>query len=76
MRLYNPANGAEYITASDDEAHIAVYLEAGWKPAPEPKARPGYEPEPTVYAPVEPEPETASKSKRATKKASEGESTS
>jgi SAP domain len=52
MRLYNPRNGAEYVTASDDEDHVAVYLEAGWEPAPEPKARPGYQPEPVRYAPV------------------------
>jgi hypothetical protein len=52
MRLYNPFNGAEFITASDDEDHVNVYLKAGWKPAPEPEAKPGYQPEPTIYAPV------------------------
>jgi hypothetical protein len=66
MRLYNPKNGSTFTTASDDEAHVAVYLEAGWVPAPEPVVRPGYQPEPVVYAPVpQAEPEEAAKPKRA-----------
>lgn len=62
MRLYNPKNGAEYETASDDEAHVQVYLDAGWEKAPDPPpAEPGFEPEPVTYAPVEPKKATAAK---------------
>jgi hypothetical protein len=50
MRMYHPDLGEE-IEALDD-AQAAVYAESGWKPAPEPEARPGYEPEPVTYAPV------------------------
>jgi hypothetical protein len=52
MRLYNPKNGAEFDTESDDELHNQVYLDMGWEPAPEPEQKPGYEPEPVTYAPV------------------------
>jgi len=47
-RLYHPALGRE-IEVPDDEGCIAVHAESGWLPAPEPEARPGYEPEPVVY---------------------------
>lgn len=70
MRLYNPKSGAEFVTASDDEDHVNVYLEAGWLPAPEPEAKPGYQPEPTVYAPV-----VAEKPKAKPKASSSSEST-
>jgi hypothetical protein len=61
MRLYNPKNGAEFDTESDDELHNQVYLDMGWKPAPEPEATPpGIVPEPVTYAPV-------TKTKRGTK---------
>lgn len=71
MRLYNPLNGTEFVTASDEEDHVAIYLEAGWLPAPEPEAKPGYQPEPTIYAPVEPEPEKpAAKSSKSSKEES------
>ena len=53
MLLYNPLNGATFDTESDDELHNAVYLEMGWKPAPEPEPAPvGRMPEPVTYAPV------------------------
>ena len=55
MHLYNPRNGATFDTESDDEWHNNVYLDMGWLEAPEPEpVRPGYEPEPVVYAPVTP----------------------
>jgi len=50
-RLYHPKLGAE-ITVPDDDDVIAVHAESGWKPAPEPEAKPGYEPEPVIYEPV------------------------
>lgn len=55
-RMYHPHIGRE-IDVPDDEACIAVHAESGWLPAPEPVARPGYEPGPVTYAPVVPEPE-------------------
>jgi len=61
MRLYNPHSGVEFETASDDDLHVQVYLDAGYLPAPEPEVKPGYEPEPVVYAPV------VSKAKRGSK---------
>jgi hypothetical protein len=57
MRLYNEKNGQEYTTVSDDPLHVQVYLDAGWQPAPEMEQRPGFQPEPVVYAPVKSEPE-------------------
>lgn len=50
IRLYHPDLGTE-IDALDDR-QAAVYAEAGWLPAPEPEAKPGYQPEPVRYAPV------------------------
>ena len=39
MRLYNPKNGAEFDTETDDEAHGAVYLDARLVgPDPEPRS--------------------------------------
>ena len=56
MRLYNPKNGAQFDTESDDELHNQVYLDMGLLPAPEPEEpAPGYAPEPVVYAPVSPQ---------------------
>jgi hypothetical protein len=53
MRLYNPLNGTEYETESDDELHVQVYLDMGWLPAPDPEpAEVGRAPEPVRYAPV------------------------
>lgn len=53
MRLYNPKNGHEFVTNSDDEWHVQVYLDMGWLPAPEPEApSPAHAPEPVTYAPV------------------------
>lgn len=50
MRLYNPKNGHEFTTSSDDELHVNVYLDAGWKPAPDPEPAPvGRAPEPVTY---------------------------
>jgi hypothetical protein len=63
MQLYNPRNGAEFETNSDDELHVQVYLDMGFEKAPEPEQKPGYEPEPVTYAPV-------TKTKRASKTAS------
>jgi hypothetical protein len=64
MRLYHPNRkppANEYVTESDDELHVQVYLDAGWLPAPEPEApSPAHAPEPVSYAPV-------TKTKRATK---------
>lgn len=62
MRMYHPAVGAE-IDVPDDPDCIAVHTDAGWEPAPEPVARPGYEPEPVRYEPV------TTKATRSTKKA-------
>lgn len=50
IRMYHPDLGVEIEAL--DEPQAAVYAESGWKAAPEPKARPGYEPEPVRYAPV------------------------
>jgi hypothetical protein len=50
-RMYHPHLGRE-IEVPDDEGCIAVHADAGWVLAPEPVARPGYEPEPVTYAPV------------------------
>lgn len=63
MRLYHPnlkPPHNEYVTASDDELHVKVYLDAGWIPASEPEVVPGLVPEPVTYAPV-------TKTKRAAK---------
>lgn len=49
-RLYHPDLGVECEVPTDEAA--AVLAESGWLPAPEPESRPGYEPEPVVYAPV------------------------
>lgn len=69
-RLYNPRNGAEFETASDDELHVKVYLDAGFEVAPEPEATPrGIAPEPVTYAPVEKKP--AAKTSKATKSTDE-----
>jgi hypothetical protein len=48
--MFHPDLGVEIDAANEGQA--AVYAESGWKPAPEPEARPGYEPEPVKYAPV------------------------
>lgn len=50
IRMYHPALGVE-IEARDDR-QAAVYAESGWKPAPEPEVRPGYQPDPVRYEPV------------------------
>ncbi len=50
IRMYHPDLGVEIEAL--DEGQAAVYAESGWKPAPEPETRPGYEPEPVRYAPV------------------------
>lgn len=60
MRLYNPRNGQEFVTSSDDDLHVKVYLDAGFEVAPEPEVVPGLVPEPVTYAPV-------TKTKRAAK---------
>jgi len=57
IRLYHPnldppGNECEVM----DEAQVAVLAESGWELAPEPEARPGYEPEPVKYAPITLEP--------------------
>jgi hypothetical protein len=62
MRLYNPKNGSQFDTESDDEAHNQVYLDAGWVQAPDPEpAEPGFAPVPVTYAPVEPKKAPAAK---------------
>ena len=66
MRLFHPHLGREYDTGSDDPDHLQGFYDAGWQDAPEQVAKPGFEPEPTVYAPVVPD-EPAVKAKRATK---------
>jgi len=57
VRLYHPnlkPPTNEFVTESDDELHVKVYLDAGWLPAPEPEAAgPHVAPEPVTYAPVE-----------------------
>ena len=63
-RLYHPELGREY-ECPDDEGLLSVLAEAGWKPAPEPEAIPGHEPEPVTYEPVV----TVSKAKRTSKSA-------
>lgn len=69
MRLYHPnlkppAN--EFVTESNDELHLQVYFDAGWKEAPEPEASDAaHAPEPVEYAPVEKKP--AAKATKATK---------
>ncbi len=50
-RLYHPDLGTEY-ECPDDEGLLEVMGAAGWKPAPEPEKRAGYQPEPVKYAPV------------------------
>ncbi len=76
VRMYHPSLGRE-VDVPDDEGCIAVYAESGWRRAPEPVARPGYEPEPVTYAPVapepdpEPEPEPAPRGKAAKAKATD-----
>lgn len=64
VRMYHPHVGRE-IEVPDDEDCIAVHAEVGWLLAPEPVARPGYEPEPVIYAPVVPEPEPVPSGKAA-----------
>ena len=62
MRLYNPLNGHQFETNSDDELHVQVYLDAGWVPAPAPEpAEPGRAPEPVKFEPVKPAAKTAKK---------------
>lgn len=64
MRLYNPKNGHEFTTSSDDEAHVGVYLDMGWKPAPDPEPAPvGRAPELVQYEPVKPKPTKATAKK-------------
>lgn len=62
MRLYNPLNGQEFETNSDDELHVQVYLDMGFKKAPDPSpAEPGRAPEPVTYEPVKPAAKAAKK---------------
>lgn len=59
MRIFHETLGRE-VDLPDASAEVLI-AESGWKPAPEPEAIPGHEPDPVVYAPVtkpDPEPET------------------
>lgn len=52
-RLYHPKTGHEIDWVPDHEDTINVFLERGWKIAPEPEEpEPGYAPEPVTYEPV------------------------
>lgn len=65
-RMYHPDLGRE-TDVPDDDGCIAVHAEAGWELAPEPEARPGYEPEPVRYEPVVTDTKPTTKAKTGTK---------
>lgn len=70
VRMYHPDLGRE-IEVPGDEACIAVHEEAGWRLAPDPVARPGFQPEPVTYAPVTPPEPEAPRGKAAKAKTTE-----